>query len=50
MGLKDPIKVLANRTKHRDQIQTEEATQNTFVMPFLKRLGYEVFNPLEGVS
>lgn len=29
-------------------IQTEEATKNAFVMPFIQRvLGYDVFNPLE---
>jgi hypothetical protein len=47
MDLKDQIKVIADRTKHKDQIQTEEATKNAFVMPFLQSLGYDVFNPLE---
>ncbi|MCD6035381.1 MAG: restriction endonuclease [Rickettsiales bacterium] len=28
-------------------IQTEEATKNAFVMPFVQALGYDVFNPLE---
>ncbi|MFV8375701.1 type I restriction endonuclease [Flavobacterium sp. LB1P62] len=49
MDLKDQIKVIADRTKHKDQIQTEEATKNAFVMPFLQSLGYDVFNPLEVV-
>ncbi len=49
MDLKDKIKVIAERTKHKDQIQTEEATKNAFVMPFLQSLGYDVFNPLEVV-
>lgn len=31
-------------------IQTEEATKNAFIMPFISRvLGYDVFNPLEVV-
>ena len=33
----------------KDQINTEEATKNAFVMPFLQSLGYDVFNPLEVV-
>ncbi|MDQ6991508.1 MAG: type I restriction enzyme HsdR N-terminal domain-containing protein [Mariprofundaceae bacterium] len=28
-------------------IQTEEATKNAFIMPFISSLGYDVFNPLE---
>ena len=33
-----------------DKIQTEEATKTSFIMPFFKALGYDVFNPLEFVS
>lgn len=34
----------------RDAIQTEEATKNAFVMPFISTiLGYDVFDPLEVV-
>lgn len=34
----------------RGNIQTEEATKNAFVMPFIAQvLGYDVFNPLEVV-
>jgi hypothetical protein len=34
----------------RDAIQTEEATKNAFIMPFISTiLGYDVFNPLEVV-
>ena len=33
----------------RDNLQTEEATKNALVMPFLNALGYDVFNPLEVV-
>lgn len=34
--------------KHRASIETEEATKNAFVMPFISTvLGYDVFNPAE---
>jgi hypothetical protein len=46
MDLKDLLKQIADRTKHKENIQTEEATKNAFVMPFLQSLGYDVFNPL----
>jgi hypothetical protein len=49
MDLKDQLKLIAERTKHKENIQTEEATKNAFVMPFLQSLGYDVFNPLEVV-
>ncbi|PRZ27774.1 type I restriction endonuclease [Flavobacterium granuli] len=50
MDLKDQIKLIADRAnKLKEQIQTEEATKNAFVMPFLQSLGYDVFNPLEVV-
>lgn len=50
MDFKDQIKQIAERVvKLKDQIQTEEATKNAFVMPFLQALGYDVFNPLEVV-
>lgn len=49
MDLKDLLKQIADRTKHKENIQTEEATKNAFVMPFLQSLGYDVFNPLEVV-
>ena len=49
MDLKDHLKLIADRTKHKESIQTEEATKNAFVMPFLQSLGYDVFNPLEVV-
>lgn len=36
--------------QQRDIIETEEATKNAFVMPFISTiLGYDVFNPLEVV-
>jgi hypothetical protein len=33
----------------KEQVHTEEATKNAFVMPFIAALGYDVFNPLEVV-
>ncbi|MEV7094173.1 type I restriction endonuclease [Amycolatopsis sp. NPDC051045] len=34
--------------KHKEGIETEEATKNAFVMPFISTvLGYDVFNPAE---
>ena len=48
MDFKDAIKQLADRVgKLKDNIQTEEATKNAFIMPFINALGYDVFNPLE---
>jgi hypothetical protein len=32
-----------------DHLETEEATKNALVMPFISALGYDVFNPLEVV-
>lgn len=49
MDLKDQLKQIADRTKHKENIHTEEATKNAFIMPFLQTLGYDVFNPLEVV-
>lgn len=33
----------------KENLQTEEATKNALIMPFLSALGYDVFNPLEVV-
>lgn len=50
MDFKDQIKQLAERVvKLKDQIATEEATKNAFIMPFIQMLGYDIFNPLEVV-
>ncbi|MCP9754071.1 restriction endonuclease [Lacihabitans sp. CCS-44] len=50
MDFKDLIKQLGERVhKLKDQISTEEATKNAFIMPFLNSLGYDVFNPVEVV-
>ena len=46
--MKDAIKNLSERIeKTKSIIQTEEATKNAYIMPFLQLLGYDVFNPLE---
>jgi len=48
MDFKDQIKQLGERVlRLKDQIKTEEATKNAFIMPFIQALGYDVFNPLE---
>lgn len=48
MDFKDEIKLFGDRVeKLKDQILTEEATKNAFIMPFIKALGYDVFNPFE---
>lgn len=31
----------------KDQINTEEATKNAFILPFIQILGYDIFNPTE---
>ena len=50
MDFKDAFFQLAERvTSLKDSIQTEEATKNAFIMPFIQMLGYDVFNPLEVV-
>lgn len=50
MDFKDSILQLADRVKSlKESIQTEEATKNAFIMPFIQILGYDVFNPLEVV-
>lgn len=46
-GLQD---LAAKLRSQQGSIQTEEATKNAFIMPFISRvLGYDVFNPLEVV-
>ena len=50
MDFIEEIRNLSARiTRQRDVIQTEEATKNAFVMPFINLLGYDVFNPTEVV-
>ena len=48
MDFKDLIKQLGERVlKLKSQVNTEEATKNAFIMPFIRELGYDVFNPAE---
>ena len=50
MDFKDQIKQLSARVeKIKDNILTEEATKNAFIMPFIQALGYDVFDPTEVV-
>ncbi len=48
MDFIDQIKVLSSRINNlKGLIQTEEATKNAMIMPFIQALGYNVFDPLE---
>lgn len=48
MDFVDQLRVLASRISvTKDMIQTEEATKNSMVMPFIQILGYNVFDPME---
>lgn len=51
MELAERLAALALKVRNqREAIQTEEATKNAFIMPFISTiLGYDVFNPLEVV-
>lgn len=50
MDFADQIKVISEKVSRlKDQILTEEATKNAFIMPFIASLGYDVFNPTEVV-
>ncbi|PXY27922.1 type I restriction endonuclease [Prauserella muralis] len=49
MGITERVAELSAKLKQqKGSIETEEATKNAFVMPFIGRvLGYDVFNPAE---
>jgi hypothetical protein len=48
MDLADRLKALAARIPQLlENIQTEEATKNALIMPFIGALGYDVFDPSE---
>ena len=48
MDFIDRIREISVRIpKQLEHIQTEEATKNALVMPFLSALGYNVFDPTE---
>jgi len=50
MDFQDLVKQISERIpRMKEQLQTEEATKNAFIMPFIAALGYDVFNPLEVV-
>lgn len=51
MEFAEKLSALAAKVRQqREVIQTEEATKNAFVMPFISTiLGYDVFNPMEVV-
>lgn len=44
----EEIEVLAAKSRNlAGSLKTEEATKNALVMPFIQKLGYDVFNPNE---
>jgi hypothetical protein len=48
VDLIDQLKALSSKiAKQKELVQTEEATKNAFVMPFIAALGYNVFDPTE---
>lgn len=48
--MKDKLRALGDRAEAiREQLRTEEATKTALILPFLKELGYDVYNPLEVV-
>ena len=50
MSFPEKITALALRIPNLiDHLETEEATKNALVMPFIAALGYDVFNPREVV-
>jgi len=50
MDFIDQIKALSDQiSKQLEHVETEEATKNAFIMPFINILGYNVFNPAEVV-
>lgn len=50
MELQEKMYELSERiSKLKESINTEEATKQSFILPFFQHLGYDVFNPLEFV-
>lgn len=48
MDFIDELRILAGRiATTKDLVTTEEATKNSMIMPMIKLLGYDPFNPLE---
>ncbi len=50
MDLIDTLRGIGQKIERlRPNIQTEEATKNSLVLPFLNALGYDIFDPMEVV-
>jgi len=50
MDFIDQMKELSDKVSEQwEYVETEEATKNALVMPFIRTLGYDVFNPNEVV-
>ncbi|HET6402739.1 MAG TPA: type I restriction endonuclease [Candidatus Kapabacteria bacterium] len=50
MDFKDQLKQISDKiARMKDNVLTEEATKNAFVLPFIQCLGYDVFDPSEVV-
>jgi hypothetical protein len=50
LSFEEGLRELSKRISElKDKVETEEATKHSFVMPFLRILGYDVFNPEEVV-
>ena len=48
MDFIDQVRALASRVAAaKDSLSTEEATKNAMIMPFIRLLGYDVFDPSE---
>lgn len=48
MGFSDKVKEISNQFSARvNHIDTEEATKNSLVLPFIQLLGYDIFDPTE---
>ena len=48
MDFLDQLRLIASRVPNQaGHLQTEEATKNALVMPFIKALGFDVFDPME---
>jgi len=50
MDFADQIRELSHRARKQiEYLETEEATKNALVMPFIRALGYDIFDPKEVV-
>lgn len=50
MSLEEKLRLLSERVRsHSSSMATEEAVKTAIVLPFLRALGYDVFNPAEVV-